>query len=138
MNIVNASFWNFHCEKFVLCINYWMQTLGQKLATIQLFSDLRHSKTWINIKIGGRSIVLYMELIFCHPHRFLLLGMDSFITSLSICPPPKKRIWIKIGDFMACICMDLITIMANLLGKWKKWVQSKHMCYILQHVMYCK
>jgi len=35
--------------------------------------------------------VLYMELIFCHPHRFLLLGMDSFITSLSICPPPKKN-----------------------------------------------
>lgn len=51
---------------------------------------------------------------------------------------PQKRIWIKIGDFMAYICMDLITIMASLLGKQKKWVQCKHMCYILQHVMYCK
>jgi hypothetical protein len=51
----------------------------------------------------------------------------------------KKSYQVIIGDCPYCNCMDFVTMMASLLARGReKWVQCKHIYYILQHVMYCK
>jgi hypothetical protein len=51
--------------------------------------------------------------------------------------PNKKQYEIIIGNFLACTCLDFVTMMSSLLGWRGKWVPYKHMYYVLQHVMFC-
>lgn len=43
---------------------------------------------------------------------------------------------ITIRNFLACSCLDIVTMVLSSLGKWRKWVPCKHMYYVLQHVMF--
>jgi hypothetical protein len=51
--------------------------------------------------------------------------------------PNKIQYEVTIGNFLACTCLDFITMMSSSLGWWKKWVPCKHVYYVLQHVMFC-
>jgi hypothetical protein len=51
--------------------------------------------------------------------------------------PNKRQYEITIGNFLACTCLDFITMTSSVLGHRKKWVPCKHMHYVLQHVMFC-
>jgi len=51
--------------------------------------------------------------------------------------PNKKQYEVTIGNFLACISLDFVTMISNSLRWWGKWVPYKHMYYVLQHVMFC-
>ncbi len=49
----------------------------------------------------------------------------------------KMKYEIIIGNFPTCTCMDFVIMISSSLGKWGKWLPSKHMYYVLQHVIFC-
>jgi hypothetical protein len=50
--------------------------------------------------------------------------------------PNKNQYEITIGNFLACTCLDFVTMIFCLLSRRGKWVPYKHMYYVLQHVVF--
>ncbi len=51
--------------------------------------------------------------------------------------PKKKQYEITIRNFLACICLDFVTMIYSSLGQRRKWVPCKHIYYVLHHVIFC-
>jgi hypothetical protein len=47
-----------------------------------------------------------------------------------------KQYEVTMSDYLACNCVDFVSMMALSLGKWGFWVSCKHLYYILQYAMY--
>jgi hypothetical protein len=75
--------------------------------------------------------------IFQPPLEAFSLGYGQIYKILCDEISNKRQYEVTIGNFLACICMDFVTMVSCSLGKCGKWVPSKHMYYVLQHVMFC-
>jgi hypothetical protein len=71
-----------------------------------------------------------LEVIINPPLEVSLLDMDKFIR-LYLAKIQTKKYEVTIGNFPACICLDFVVTISNLLGQRGKWVPCKHMYYVL-------
>ncbi len=103
---------------------------------VRLFNRQSHLRCLNNKPINGE-VDHFLEVIVNPPLEVFALGYGWFNNILSSAPTKRRQYEITIENFWTCICLGFVSVVASLLGQWRKWVPYKHLLYDLQDLMFC-
>jgi len=103
---------------------------------VRLLNNQSHLRCLNNIPIGGEADCL-LQVIVNPPLEVFALENGWFNNILSNVLTSKRQYEVTIENFRTCICLGFMSMVASLLGQWRKWVPSKLLIYELQDVMFC-
>jgi len=125
--------WKKSCSNYIYRL--YVSCHGLQCPMVRLFNIQSHLKCLNNIPINGE-VGWFFKVVINPPLEVLALRYGRFNNILSNVPTNKKQYEITIEYFQTCIFLGFVSMVASLLGQWKKWVPYKHLYYVLQIVMF--